>query len=42
MLSESLYADNSVLISETNEKLRNNYSKWKEAFECKGLNVKLG
>ena len=32
-LSELLYADEIVLMSETIEGLGNNYLKWKEAFE---------
>ena len=41
-LSELLYADDSVLKSETIEGLRNNFIKWKEAFESKGLKVNQG
>ena len=37
-----LYADDFVLVSETIERHRNNFSKWKEAFETKGLKVNLG
>ena len=40
-LSELLYADDIVLMSETIEGLRNKFIKWKEAFESKGLNVNL-
>ena len=36
-LSESLYADDLVLMSETMEELRNKFINWKEAFESKGL-----
>ena len=42
MLSELLYADDLVLMSETIEGLRNTFLKWKEAFESKGLKVNLG
>ena len=41
-LSELLYADGLVLMSETIEGLRNTLLKWKEAFESKGLKVNLG
>ena len=41
-LSELLYADDLVLMSETIEELRNKFIKWKEAFESKGLKVNLG
>ena len=41
-LSELLYADDLVLMSETNEGLRNKFLKWKETFESKGLKVNLG
>ena len=41
-LSELLYADDLVLMSETIEGLRNKFLKWKEAFESKGLKVNLG
>ena len=41
-LSELLYADGIVLMSETIEGLRNKFQKWKEAFESKGLKVNLG
>ena len=40
-LSESLYADDLVLMSETIKRLRNKFLKWKEAFESKGLKVNL-
>ena len=40
-LSEVLYVDDLVLKSETIEGLRNKYSKWKEAFENKGMKVNL-
>ena len=41
-LSELLYADDLVLMSETIEGLRNKFQKWKEAFESKGLKLTLG
>ena len=41
-LSELLYADDLVLMSETIEGLWNKFLKWKEAFESKGLKVNLG
>ena len=40
-LSELLYADNLVLMSETIDRLRNKFFKWKETFESKGLKVNL-
>ena len=40
-MSEMLYADDLVLISETIEGLREKFWKWKEAFESKGLKVNL-
>ena len=42
VLSELLYADDLVLMSETIEGLRNKFIKWRKAFESKGLNVNLG
>ena len=42
MLSELLYADDLILMSETIEGHRNKFLKWKEAFECKGLKVNHG
>ena len=42
VLSELLYADHLVLMSETIEELRNEFIKWKETFKCKGLKVNLG
>ena len=42
VLSELLYADDLVLMSETIEGLRNKFFKWNEAFESKGLKVNLG
>ena len=36
VLSELLYADDLVLMSETIKGLRNKFLKWKEAFESKG------
>ena len=41
-LSELLYADDLVLMSETMEGHRNNFIKWKELFEIKGLKVIFG
>ena len=41
-LSELLYVDVLVLMSETIEGLRNELLKWKEAFESEGLKVYLG
>ena len=41
VLSELLYADDLVVMSETIDRLRNNFLKWKEAFESKGLSVSL-
>ena len=41
-LSELLYADDLVLMSETIEGLRNRFLKRKESFESKGLKVNLG
>ena len=40
--SELLYADDTVLMSETIEGLRDKFLKWKEAFESKGLKVNHG
>ena len=40
-LSELLYAEDIVMMSETIEGLRNKLLKWKEAFESKGLSVNL-
>ena len=42
LLSEMLYADDLVLMSETMEGLQSKFWKWKEAFESKGLKVNLG
>ena len=41
-MSEILYADDLVLMSETMEGLRENFWKWKEALESKRLKVNLG
>ena len=41
-LSELLYADDLVLVSEIIDGLLNKFLKWKEAFESKGLKVNLG
>ena len=41
-LSELLYADDLVMMSETIEGLRNKFIKWKEIFESKCLKVNLG
>ena len=40
-LSELLYADDLVLMSEAIEGFRNKLLKWKEDFESKGLHVNL-
>ena len=40
-LSELLYADDLVLMSETIEGSRNTFLKWKEAFESKGVKVNI-
>ena len=42
LMSEMLYADDLVLMSETMEGLREKFWKWKEAFKSKGLKVNLG
>ena len=42
VLSELLYVDDLVLMSETIEGLRRKFIKLKEAFASKGLNVSLG
>ena len=42
LMSEMLYVDDLVLMSETMEGLRDRFWKWKEAFENKGLKVNLG
>ena len=41
-LSELLFADALVMMSETIEGLRDKFFKWKEAYESKGLKVNLG
>ena len=41
LVSEMVYADDLVLTNETMEGLREKFSKWKEAFESKGLKVNL-
>ena len=41
LMSEMLYADDLVLTSKTMEGLREKFWKWKEAFESRGLKVKL-
>ena len=41
LMSEMLYADDLVLMSESMEGLREKFWKWKEAFESKGLKVNL-
>ena len=41
-LSELQHADDLVLMSETTEGLRNEFLKWKEAYESKGLKVNYG
>ena len=40
-LSELLYTDDLVLISETIEGIRDKFFEWKDAFESKGLQVNL-
>ena len=42
VLSELLYADDLVLMSETIKGLRSKFIKWQEAFESKALKVNLG
>ena len=42
LMSEILYADDLVLMSESMEGLREKFWKWKDAFESKGLKVNLG
>ena len=42
LISEMLYADDLVLMSESMEGLREKFWKWREAFESKGLKVNLG
>ena len=42
MLCEFLYADNLIQLSWTIARLRNKFIKWKETFECNGLEVSLG
>ena len=42
VLGQLLYADDLVLVSEAIEGLRNEFIKWKEAFESKCLKVNLG
>ena len=41
-LSELLYADDLVMMSETIKGLKDNFLKWRESFERKGLKVNLG
>ena len=41
VLSEVLYAGDSVLMSETIEGIKNKFIKWKESFESKDLKVEL-
>ena len=41
-MSEMLYADDLVMMSETMEGLREKLWKWKEELESKGWNVNLG
>ena len=41
LMSEILYAEELVLMSETMEGLREKFQKWKEAFESKGMKVNL-
>ena len=42
LMTEMLYADDLVLMSETLEGMREKFWKWKMAFESKGLKVNLG
>ena len=42
LMSEMLYADDLVLMSERMEGLREKFWKWNKAFESKGLKVNLG
>ena len=42
LMNEILYADDSVLISESIENLKEKFLKWKEAFDSKGLKVVVG
>ena len=42
LISEMLYADDLVLMSETMEGLREKFWKWKETFKSKGLKENLG
>ena len=42
VLSELLYGDELVLMSEAIKGLRNRFLQWKEAFESKGLKDNLG
>ena len=42
LLSELLYADDLVMISETINGLRDKFLKWKETFESKALKVNFG
>ena len=41
-MKQILYADDLVLMGETMEELRENFDKWREAFESKGMRVNLG
>ena len=41
VLSCLLYADDLVLMNETIEGLGNNFMKWRESFDCKGLKANL-
>ena len=42
LMSEMFYADDLILTSETMERLREKFWKWKEAFESKRLKVNIG
>ena len=42
LMSDMLYADDLVLMSETMEGLREKFSKWKEVFESTWLKVNIG
>ena len=40
-MKQILNADHLVLMGETMEELRENFDEWREAFESKGMRVKL-
>ena len=41
-MKQTLYADHFALMRETMEELRENFDKWREAFESKEMRVNLG